>query len=106
MGLSWHRYIIRIGGAQDESPYYGDIEKLLHSNLWDVKEPNNNNSTPENIIPRFVTEALAYRAEVMEKNQRHHEFNPALNFIQPIEEYDTPTMRDKGELAKYLDMIS
>ncbi len=93
-------------GAQDESPFDGDIDKLLHSKLWDVKEPNNNNSTPENIIPRFVTEALAYRAEVKEKDQRHHEFNPALYFIQPIAEYDTPTMRDKVELAKYLDMIS
>ena len=94
-------------GSQYGSPFDNDISKLLHSKLWDVDDPRNDNSTPESIIPRFVSEALAYREQVIAKdNKQFRSFNYALNFLNPIAEYDTPKMRDKTELAKYLDMIA
>ena len=94
-------------GSQYESPFNNDIRKLLDSKMWDVDEPRNDNSTPGHIIPRFVTEALSYREQVMAKNNHQcRGFNYALNFRDPIAQYETPKMRDKIELAKYLDMIS
>jgi len=94
-------------GSPDVSPFDNDISRLLHSKLWDVNEPKNDNSTPEHIIPRFVTEALACRDEQMAKNaQQRQSFNYALNFLNPIAEYETPKMQDKLALAKYLDMIA
>lgn len=93
--------------SQYLSPFDNDISKLLHSKLWDIEDPKNDNSTPESIIPRFVTEALEYRAQVMAKNNHQcRGFNYALNFLNPIVEYGTPKMRDKTELAKYIDMIA
>ena len=94
-------------GSQYGSPFDNDINKLLQSKLWDVEEPKNDNSTPESIIPRFVTEALACREQVIAKSNRQSRgFNYALNFLNPIAEYDTPKMRDKTLLARYIDMIA
>lgn len=94
-------------GSQSGSPFDNDIKKLLDSKLWDVEEPKNDNSTPESIIPRFVTEALACREQVMAKSSRQGRgFNYALNFLDPIAEYYTPKMRDKAVLARYIDMIA
>ena len=44
---------------------------------------------------------------VMAKNaQQRQSLNYALNFLNPIAEYETPKMQDKLALAKYLDMIA
>ena len=62
---------------------------------------------PLQSIPRFVTEALACREQVIAKSNRQSRgFNYALNFLNPIAEYDTPKMRDKTLLARYIDMIA
>ncbi len=88
-----------------KSPFEDEIKKLLKSNLWDRDNPNAG-SVPENIIPRFVHEALAYRKEVLSNNNLHqHYFNPSCYFSRPIDECRTPDMRDKIEIAKFLDMI-
>ena len=93
-------------GDQKQSQFENDIKELLESNLWDIHNPRNEGSVPERIIPRFVLEALIYREKIMKRNQPlQHDFNPALYFIKPFTHYETPTMRDKLELAKFIDMI-
>ena len=94
-------------GSLDRSKYEEVIDKLYHSKLWDVSNPQNDNDVPDYIIPRYITEALEYRRKVLSTNQRaQHDFNPSLYFIKPISDYQVPTKRDKLEFAKYLDMIA
>lgn len=93
-------------GSLDQSKYEEDIDKLYHSKLWDVSNPNDND-VPAYIIPRYINEALEYRRKVLSTKQHaQHDFNPALYFIKPIADYQVPTKRDKLEFAKYLDMIA
>lgn len=103
MASIYNTYIGDSGQAKFET----DIEKLYHSKLWDVSNPQNDNGVPDYIIPRYITEALEYRNKVLStRPPSQHHFNPTLYFIKPVADCQTPTKHDKLELAKYLDMIA
>lgn len=93
-------------GSQKQLPFDDEIKALLNSNLWDIHNPSANEAELQQIIPRYVTEGLVYRAKVLgNRHPGQHDFNPALYFIQPFTKNVTPQMRDKLDLARIIDMI-